>query len=78
MAIEYQISQLFRSAYTNTGHVIYTTTTEDSARRTFNKLIQELPDEYFELNMIETITKNLDFTPIKSDTWLTERSARRY
>jgi hypothetical protein len=43
MAIEYQISQLFRSAYTNTDHVIYTTTMEDSARRTFDTLKQELP-----------------------------------
>jgi hypothetical protein len=76
MAIEYQISQLFRSAYKNTDHVIYTSPIENYARNEFARLKKELPGEYFELNMIETITKNLDFTPIKSNKWLTVKSAR--
>jgi hypothetical protein len=74
--VVYQITQLFRSAYRNTEHVIYSHQNERQAISEFQRLKQNLPDEYFELKKITTIETLIDYTPITDDGWLTARGLR--
>ena len=72
----YQITQLFRSAYRNDTHVIYSHQDERQAISEFQRLKENLPDEYFELKKITTIETLMDYTPIADDGWLTARGLR--
>jgi ribulose bisphosphate carboxylase small subunit len=70
---EYQIKQLFRSAYCNTSYVIFSSNNENQALREFERLKTSLPDEYFELLMVEKNETLIHCTPITKENWLTER-----
>lgn len=73
MKTTYQIIQLFRSAYCNTEHVIFSHQSERQARKEFNLLKEKLPDEYFELLEIKEEQALLEYTPITDDGWLAAR-----
>jgi ribulose bisphosphate carboxylase small subunit len=70
---EYQIKQLFRSAYFNTSYVIFSSNNKNQALREFERLKTNLPDEYFELLMVEKNETLIDYTPIIKESWLAER-----
>ena len=57
-------------------HVIYSHQDERQALNEFQRLKENLPDEYFELKEITTIETLMDYTPITDDGWLTARGLR--
>ena len=58
----FKITQLVKTAYKNRTEVIYEISLERYARDEFKRLIQEFPDEHFELFIVEHTETCLDWS----------------